>query len=132
MQKLALIACLFLTSCASAPPRAVINTQHEINAVRYVADDISEDVPASVSKWQGVDHFKKVGGDCEEFAMAKCEALSKKGHDCKIVIGWMPDRKIHHAVALVDNMYWLDNLKANRSSYNQPKGFEPIGSFTIN
>jgi predicted transglutaminase-like cysteine proteinase len=132
MNRLAILTCVLLASCTAAPPKAIRDVQHEMNAVRYVADPVGQDVPTSAALWRGADHFKTVGGDCEDYAMAKCERMEALGHDCKIVIGFLTSRSQYHAVAVVDNTYWLDNLAANRNSYHQPKGFVPVGKFDLN
>ena len=52
---------------------SVKNINRTINSIKYKRDKVDE--------WKTPEDFKKNGGDCEDFAIAKYFELEKQGHD---------------------------------------------------
>lgn len=121
MRSLAALLALTLTACATAPD-SVMTVHRDINKVPYVAD---RQFVMGLGDYYGLAHFKANGGDCENFAAAKCEKLTELGHDCQIMLGHTPQG--WHAIALADGKYWLDNRGAWANSTMQPADFKTVG-----
>ena len=99
MMRLALILLLCTSCTVDKAMLADVNT--EVNAYKYQREQ--GDI------WKTPEQFyKDNGGDCEDFAIAKCAALKERGIRSNIVVGYDKITYEQHAVLVVGNMV-LDN-----------------------
>lgn len=94
---------VLLSGCSSPVPSKVVQVNDVVNRYRYVneKDDI----------WKTPEQFyRDGGGDCEDFAIAKCELLRDE-HDVKLLVAVNTSSGIAHAVLLVDEKFVLDNVR---------------------
>lgn len=96
-----IVAVAVLAACAPADVTRV-NTQVNATPVSLHRSK-SDDYP-------GVQAVLQNGGNCYQKAWAKCGMLYPD-HQCRVVLGRLDDGT-GHAVALVDDRYWLDNRSA--------------------
>lgn len=104
----------------------VAKDMSDIGKVAYVNKAVNfairyQDDPADV--WQTPNDTMKSGtGDCEDYAILKYAALKSLGVDVQIVVGWVPQKKSYHAVAVVNGAV-LDNYTLVRAKLNDIRAF---------
>jgi predicted transglutaminase-like cysteine proteinase len=97
-------------------PRKMRLANSFINARRWDVEARHDDT------WRTLEDFLRVGGDCEDFAIAKYFVLRALGFaidDLRVAIEWDLETRAYHAVTLVrldDTIYILDVDGAPRRS----------------
>jgi predicted transglutaminase-like cysteine proteinase len=91
-----------------SPERKIRLVNQFINTRRWsIERDRNDD-------WRTIDDFLRLGGDCEDFAIAKYFLLRRMGFapdDLRVLIAWDTQTRAHHALTAVrldDRSYILD------------------------
>ena len=97
-----LLLLLLLTACT--PDMATLTlVNNEVNSYKYTSE--------RKNVWKTPEQFyKDKGGDCEDFAIAKCASLKERGIRSVVVVGYDKITYEQHAVLVVGD-YVLDNNK---------------------
>jgi len=102
-----------------------------INQIRYQADEVTW---GQIDYWAAPGKFFAIGGDCEDFAIAKFYSMKDLGFPAdamRIVVLRDTNRSLMHAVLVVtwEGREWvLDNLSDSIVSWADRHHYEPIYS----
>lgn len=102
-----------------------------INQIRYQTDDVTW---GQIDYWAAPGEFFAIGGDCEDFAIAKFYSMKNLGFPAdamRIVVLRDTERSLMHAVLVVtwEGREWvLDNLSDSIVSWADRHHYEPIYS----
>ena len=103
MTRLLIVLMLFLSGCSMDVPSDVAQANDSVNRYRYMSE--KDDIWKTPEQFYG-----DGGGDCEDFAIAKCELL-RNNHDVQLLIAVNTSSGIAHAVLMVDEKFILDNVR---------------------
>ena len=122
----------FLNSLRGEDPVSQLQRVNRfINQIRYQSDDVTW---GQIDYWAAPGEFFAIGGDCEDFAIAKFYSMKKLGFPAdamRIVVLRDTNRSLMHSVLVVtwDGREWvLDNLSDNIVSWADRHHYEPIYS----
>ena len=111
---------------------SVKSINRALNAIRYQSDGAGKDV------WKTPNEFKKNGGDCEDYAIAKYFELKKRGHSIKNTSIAYCELKRHDRnnpeahMVLIHNGKVLDNITNKISPIHVRKDLRIIYTFDEN